>query len=303
MEKYKYSELKASHRLDYMAAYVSSGNTREEDVVPLEMNIEEAKELMGKYFSPIAMPLIPYEIRANKEFMKWAIENVDPVTYPSVFKYADIELKNDPELAIFAIKKHGYKAVEYIGKRLLSDAMFLNKIIDLPELDEYVLPDLAERLVKENSPALKVEVFVKRLSSQIKSNETSDELYKEVASKVRHRQDAIKMVKTNPNSYRYMIPEAQENKEVILATTESMLEKGVNLRTAESLVKRIESKPIKTKEDVMYKKLVETCKKIGELPKNAKIRQKIYTKLAETFIAKINKEKDKIDIKKTTVKM
>lgn len=262
MEKFRYSEIKGTEKLKNLTGWVYSLDSYEE-VEPLEMNEEEAKEFVGSYFTPACMPLIPHALRDSKDFMKWVISERTPLTYSSAFAYASDGLKNDPEMATFAMEQHGAYAVDHIGARLLANKSFVTGLAANEIVNEYSVEILAERMSKE-APVLLDDVEV-----------------------------AKQLVTKCPNAYRHL-GKAKENKEVVFSTIESVMKNGASRSLIEQLPRTLDERK---RGDFLYGALLGVCKKAGELPQSATARRNIYAKLADALITKIKAKSEEVENK------
>lgn len=262
MEKFRYSEIKGTEKLKNLTRWVYSLDSYEK-VEPLEMNEEEAKEFVGNYYTPASMPLVPYNFRNSKDFMKWVISERYPLTYSSAFMYASDGLKNDPEMATFAVEQHGAYATHHIGERLLANKSFIMGLAANEKVGEYAVELLAERMQKE-APGLLDDVEVSK-----------------------------QLVTKCPNAYRYL-GKTKENTEVVFSTIESVMKNGASRSLIDQLPKTLDERK---RGDLLYGALLGVCKKAGELPKSATARKNIYAKLADALITKIKSKSEEVENK------
>ena len=126
-------------------------------VEPIEMTIEEARAFATSgYSTAYVYPLIPESIKANREFMKYVLENHKAWCCASVLSYASEELRNDPELATLAVK--GCGGIGYfagMGEELRNNKEFLKNLHNKEPDGKYVsyrikqVSDVGEEVLKD----------------------------------------------------------------------------------------------------------------------------------------------------------
>lgn len=261
-----------------------------------EMSLEDAIEIFkplknGSFFRSYILleEIVPKEYLKEKEFFKGIIPLRYPLTYRSVLAYADSSLKNDRELIDFAIDTHGSDAISALvdhidpeNTEVLKEAKKDKNVYIEPSKNsdgEIISYKICSNLLKDTN-------FIS--DTLKKAEQTKDNRY--IASSLMDASStcssnlemAIKAVSIDASSILCADKELFENEKFLTVCFRSLIENN-KYGYAKNIDRRYE------KENKEVQKLIKICKKIFELPSDAKLRTKIYQKMAKVYLSRLEK--------------
>ncbi len=266
---------------------------------PETMSVEEAVKLFKPlendaiYKSYALMEkVVPKEYMDNENFFKQIIPIRFAITYDTLISYASYRLKANEELAMDSIIQN--RSVCGLYETYLLPLTEEQKK-ELEANKQYIITEKQNDKLIVKSKLLEDKKFIKKVAETAKqltesAKDTNSFFYwslvqhsKEFASNEQYMKQAVSQ---RPDLYRYYIGENTE--EVVLKAVETMFENG---RFATYINEEFYDKQSK---DV--KKLLTLCKKIGDLPKDAKIRKSIYKKICNRYMSKIDENIDEMSL-------
>ena len=224
---------------------------------PESISTKEAIELFKEYKSYYLCHVLPLEYLNDKDFIKKAITTVYPLSYDSFFKYANPKLKEDAELASFAIDEHGFCAVSALeDTRLVNDTNFVKSEM------------LKDRYIKNAKGE-------KELSIEVKKQITNAFFYSSPA--VKKDKDLLNIVlSSNPYLYSKLDEKQKENPEIVLSTIKSLL-----VNENYDFIRDVERES--NLDTPKFEKVVKNITKLDTLTlKEKKIRPKFMDKVKES---------------------
>ncbi len=263
-----------------------------------ELSVEDAINLFlplsdGSFFktSVLLECVIPSEYLSDKKFMR-ALILLRPYIrgYRSVFSYADTSLKNDREMVDFAIDEHKEGAIDALISYVeLEDKEGRAKANRDPNV--YIEPVDSE--IGNVLEVVRYKVCSNLLDDRefLKDNlkKAREEGYSQIAHALAEHSSTLAIddelasiaVAIDPSVLFHVNYLLFQDSKFVKTAIKSIVESGRydSIRTIDTQYQENDSK---------IRRLINICKRLSKLPEDAKLRNKLYEKLAKMYLKKLN---------------